>query len=177
MIFTETPLRGAYLVELEPRNDERGFFARSWCEREFAERGLNPSLKQCNISFNKKRGTLRGLHYQRTPYQEAKLVRCTRGAIFDVIVDLRPNSPTFKQYFSIELSPDNGKMLYIPEEFAHGFQTLEDNTEIFYQMSTFYVPDAACGLRWNDPAFNIAWPAVDFRIISERDETYPDFAA
>lgn len=175
MIFIETPLRGAYVIELEPRNDTRGFFARSWCEKEFADHGLNASLKQCNISFNKTRGTLRGLHFQNAPHQEAKLVRCTRGAIFDVIVDLRPGSPTFKQYFSINLSPDNGKLLYIPEEFAHGFQTLESNTEVFYQMSTFYVPDAAKGLRWNDPAFSIEWPHVHERIISERDASYPNF--
>jgi dTDP-4-dehydrorhamnose 3,5-epimerase len=175
MIFKETPLQGAFVIELERLTDERGFFARSWCENEFIAQGLNPTVKQCNVSFNRRAGTLRGMHYQKSPHQEAKLVRCTRGSIFDVIIDLRCHSPTFKQSFSIELSQDNWTMLYIPEGFAHGFQTLANDTEVFYQMSEFYVPDAGRGVRWNDPAFAIEWPKVAARFISDRDSSYPDF--
>lgn len=174
MIFQETNLKNAYLIELQRREDERGFFARTWCQQEFEEHGLNPRLVQCNLSFNKKKGTLRGMHYQAAPYEEAKLVRCTCGAIYDVIVDLRPNSATFKHYFGVTLSAAACNMLYIPEGFAHGFLTLEDNTEVFYQMSEFYAPDYARGFRWNDPAFGIEWPAP-VQVISERDATYPDF--
>src|SRR5262245_50224862 len=137
MIFTETKLPGAFLLELEKRADDRGFFARSWCQREFRRHGLNPHLAQCNISFNRQKGTLRGMHFQAAPHAEAKLVRVTRGAIFDVIIDLRPKSPTYKRHLSVELAADNHRMLYVPEGFAHGFVTLEDNTEIFYQMSEF----------------------------------------
>ena len=174
MLFTETMLKGAYVVDLEPREDERGFFARSWCAEEFEKLGLNPRLSQCNISFNKKRGTLRGMHYQAAPFPEAKLVRCTMGAIYDVIIDLHPNSPTFKQWFAIELSAENRRALYIPEEFAHGFQTLVDKTEVFYQMSQFFHPDCARGVRWDDPAFGILWPD-DTRNISVRDQEYQDY--
>lgn len=154
--------------------DQRGFFARSYCEREFESHKLNSRFVQCNISFNKLRGTLRGMHFQSPPQAEAKLIRCTRGAIYDVIVDLRPESATFKQYFSAVLSEENGKMLYVPEGFAHGFQTLEDNTEVFYQMSQFYAPEHARGVRWNDPAFGIEWPAGEHTIL-ERDQSFPDF--
>lgn len=154
--------------------DQRGFFARTYCEREFESHKLNSHFVQCNISFNKLRGTLRGMHFQTRPHEEAKLIRCTRGAIYDVIIDLRPESATFKQYFSAVLSAENGKMLYVPGGFAHGFQTLEDNAEVFYQMSQFYAPEHARGVRWNDPAFGIAWPA-DERIILDRDKSYPDF--
>ncbi len=175
MKFTATGLSGAYIIEVEPLCDERGFFARSWCETEFAEHRLNACIKQCNISFNQLKGTLRGLHYQADPFGEVKLVRCTKGAIFDVIIDIRPDSPSYKQHFSIELNEDNRRMLYIPQGFAHGFQTLLDNTEVFYQMSTEYVAESARGLRWNDPAFGIEWPAVTKRIMSQRDEAYPDF--
>lgn len=176
MIFTETKLNGAFIVEPELLKDERGFFARTWCKREFYSQGLNPNLLQCNVSFNKHRGTLRGMHYQAAPHEEAKLVRCTIGSINDVIIDLRPESPTFKAWFSVELTAENRKMIYIPEGFGHGFITLQDNTEVFYQMSEFYAPECARGIRWNDPAFGIDWPE-DVKVISERDNQYPDFIA
>lgn len=175
MKFTETQLKGAYIIEPEMLTDERGFFARSWCQKEFTERGLNPNLVQCNISFNLKKGTLRGMHYQTKPYEEAKLVRCTMGAIHDVIIDLRPESPTFKQWVAVELTAENRKMLYIPEWIAHGFQTLVDNTEVFYQMSEFYHSESATGLRWDDPIFGIVWPQTSQIIISEKDKSYPNF--
>ena len=174
MIFTEMALKGAYLVEPEELKDERGFFARTWCRREFESYGLNPQVAQCSISFNTKKGTLRGLHFQTQPYEEAKLVRCTRGAIYDVIVDVRPHSPTLTQHVGVILSSENRKMLYIPEGCAHGFLTLDDNTEVAYQITEFYAPDYARGYRWNDPAFNIAWP-IEVRVISDRDRNYPDF--
>jgi dTDP-4-dehydrorhamnose 3,5-epimerase len=174
MIFTETKLKGSFIIEPELLEDERGFFARSWCQKEFEAHGLNPRLVQCNISFNNKKGTLRGMHYQAAPYEEAKLVRCTMGSVYDVIVDLRPDSTSFKQYLGIILTPDNRKMLYVPEGFAHGFLTLEDNTEVFYQMSEFYTPEYATGVRWNDNTFGIQWP-YDVSVISDRDQTYHDF--
>lgn len=174
MKFTETELKGAYIVELEPIQDERGFFCRSWCQKEFSERGLTSNLVQCNISFNLKKGTLRGMHYQAKPHEEAKLVRCTMGAIYDVIIDIRPESLTFKQWVAVELTPENRKMLYIPEGFAHGFQTLEDNTEVFYQMSEFYHPESARGLRWNDPAFGIKWE-IENLTTSSKDKSYKDY--
>jgi dTDP-4-dehydrorhamnose 3,5-epimerase len=175
MIFRETELEGAYVIEPEPIEDERGFFARTWCRREFEERGLISSLVQCSISFNTKKDTLRGMHYQVAPYEETKLVRCTRGEIFDVIVDLRPDSASYRKHVGIRLSAENRRMLYIPHGMAHGFQTLADSTEVFYQMSEFYHGGSACGVRWNDPAFQIVWPEADHRIISERDRAYPDF--
>ena len=175
MRFIETKLRGAFIIEPEPIEDERGFFARTWCRREFQAHGLNSQLVQCNISFNKKRGTLRGMHYQGPPHEEAKLVRCTRGEIYDVILDLRPSSPTFKEWVPVLLSAESRCMLYVPEGLAHGFQTLEDSTEVFYQMSEFYVPECAKGVRWNDAAFGIEWPEVANRVISERDLKYPLF--
>ena len=175
MKFSETPLKGAFVIAIEPLEDERGMFARTWCEKEFREHGLSTEIRQCNISRNRRRGTLRGMHFQRAPHGEIKLVRCTRGAIHDVIIDLRPGSPTFRQSFAIRLTEQNHTMLYIPEGFAHGFQTLEDHTEVFYQMSTFYHPEAAAGVRWNDPAFGIQWPPVEERIISEKDARLPDF--
>lgn len=174
MILIETALKGAFIIELEKIEDERGFFARIWCQQEFATHGLNPRLVQCNISFNRRKGTLRGMHYQAKPYEEAKLIRCTRGAIYDVIIDLRLDSLTFKQWMAVELTTDNHRMLYVPEGCAHGFQTLEDCTEVFYQMSEFYAPAQARGVRWNDPAFSIQWPLVE-RIISEQDQSYRDF--
>ena len=174
MIFTETRIPGAFLIEPEPLEDERGFFARTWCQREFKAQGLSPQLVQCSISFNKKKGTLRGMHYQAAPHEEAKLVRCTKGAIYDVILDLRPWSPTFKQHVAVVLSAQNRKMLYVPEGVAHGFQTLEDETEVFYQMSEFYTPEWARGVRWDDPAFDIPWPA-DARVIAARDRSYSDY--
>lgn len=172
MIFTETKLSGAYIIDLDPREDDRGFFARSWCAEEFKRHGLNPRLAQCNISFNRKRGTLRGMHYQIAPHEEAKLVRCTRGAIFDVMIDLQVESPMFHQWVAVELSAENHRAVYIPEGFAHGFQTLTDNVEIFYQMSDVYFPDLARGVRWNDPAFGINWPIQDV-IVSKLDQGFP----
>ena len=177
MIFTETRLRGAFVIEPERREDERGFFALTWSRREFEERGLNSSLVECNLSFNARRGTLRGMHYQAWPHAQAKLVRCTAGVIFDCIIDLREGSPTFAQWACVELSAGNRRQLYVPEGFAHGFQTLEDGCQVVYQMGHEYVPDAGRGVRWDDPAFGIAWPepAGPARIISERDAAYPDF--
>ncbi len=174
MIFRETDLPGVYTIEQERLRDERGFFARTYCSREFKERGLNPVFVQCNTSFNSTKGTLRGMHYQAAPYEEAKLVRCTMGAIYDVIVDLRTDSGTFKKWISVELNDMTGTMLYIPGGVAHGFLTLKDNTEVFYQMSEFYMPLYAKGVRWSDPAFDIKWP-MEVQMISERDRTYPDF--
>ena len=174
MVFVETKLDGAYLVKLEPYEDERGFFALSWSEKEFAARALESRLVECNVSFNRKKGTLRGMHYQEAPYGQVKLVRCTRGAIFDVIIDLRASSPTFKQWVGTELSAENHHALYIPRDFAHGFQTLTDDAEILYQMSDPFVPGSGRGVRWNDPAFGITWPHSDRRIL-ERDNEYPDF--
>ncbi|MGH7300104.1 MAG: dTDP-4-dehydrorhamnose 3,5-epimerase [Candidatus Rokuibacteriota bacterium] len=175
MIFTETALAGAWIVDMERVEDARGFFARSWCGLEFQARGLNPRLVQCNVSFNKRRGTLRGMHYQAAPHREAKLIRCTRGAIHDVIIDLRVDSPAYKRHVAVVLDADSRRMLYVPEGFAHGFQTLEDETEVFYQMSEPYAPDHARGVRWNDPTFGISWPEAE-RTISERDQRYADFA-
>ena len=177
MIFIETELSGAFVVDLDRREDERGFFARAWCTREFEEHGLSPSVVQCNLSFNHRSGTLRGLHYQAPPSEEAKLVRCTRGAIYDVIVDLRRTSPTFKGWIAVELSAQNRRALYVPEGFAHGYQTLADETETFYQVSEFFNPDAELGLRWDDPAFRIDWPDAAERIISEKDRSWPNFEA
>jgi len=174
MKFTETRLKGAYIIDIEPIEDERGFFARFFCHKEFEENELNPRVMQCNVSFNKKQGTLRGMHYQAAPHTEAKLIRCTRGAIYDVIIDLRPESPTFKDWFALTLIAENHTMLYVPEGFAHGFQTLEDNTEVFYQMSESYVAESARGVRWDDPAFGIKWPP-DSLIIPVRDQQYSDF--
>ena len=174
MIFTETKLRGAFLIELEKHADERGFFARTFCQEAFEAHGLNSRVVQCNVSFNRRKGTLRGMHFQIAPFAEAKLVRCTSGSIHDVIIDLRPVSPTFKQHFAVELSAENRKMLYIPEKFAHGFITLEDKTEVFYQMSEFYSQESARGFRWNDPFFAIRLP-LEVAVISERDRDYPDF--
>ena len=176
MIFAETELKGAYVIEIEKHEDDRGFFARSWCLKEFKLMGLNDRLVQCNISFNKKAGTLRGMHFQIYPYEEAKLVRCTMGAIFDVIIDLRKDSSSYKKYFSVTMTSEDRNMLYVPEGFAHGFLTLEDNTEVFYQMSEFYAPEYARGYRWNDPAFDIHWPQ-EIRVLSNRDQNYPDYPA
>jgi dTDP-4-dehydrorhamnose 3,5-epimerase len=175
MIFRETELKGAFVIDPQRIEDERGFFARSWCRKEFEARGLNPNLVQCNISFNSAKGTLRGMHYQVAPFEEAKLIRCTRGSLYDIIVDIRPESETFGQYFSVVLTSENRTMLFVPEGFAHGFLTMEDHTEVFYQMSQFYAPEHARGFRWNDPVFGIRWPG-DVKVISERDRSYPDFS-
>ncbi len=172
MIFEEVKLKGAFILELEQLEDERGFFARSFCQTEFKKRRLSPCVAQCNISFNKMKGILRGMHYQTPPYEEAKVVRCTAGAIYDVIIDLRMGSPTYKQWVAVELTADNHKMLFSPEGFAHGFQTLADNTEVFYQMSEFYHPEHARGVRWDDPAFGVEWPLPQ-PILSAKDRSYP----
>lgn len=175
MIFSETKLKGSFLIEPERKEDQRGFFARTWCQQEFEDHGLNSELVQCSVSFNNKKGTLRGMHFQVAPFEETKLVRCTKGEIFDVIIDLRRDSQTFKKYFSVVLNEENRLMLYIPPGFAHGFQTMTDNTEVFYQMSQLYSPEHARGVRWNDPVFGIQWPSQDKRIIIDRDLNYPDF--
>ena len=172
MIFTETNLKSAFVIDLDAHKDQRGFFARSWCMEEFQKRGLNTNVVQCNISYNENRGTLRGMHYQSAPYEEAKLVRCTMGSVYDVIIDLRRNSPTYKKWFSVELSALNRRAIYIPVGFAHGFQTLEDGTELFYQMSESFHPESAKGVRWNDPIFGIYWPAGQ-KIISTKDQSFP----
>ena len=174
MIFTPTPLHGAYVIEPELLADHRGFFARTSCMREFETHGLETPFAQCSISFNRSRGTIRGMHYNVCPYEETKLVRCTMGSVYDVIVDLRPDSPTVRQYFGIILTAENRKMLYVPKGFAHGLQTLDDNTEVFYQISEFYEPSHARGFRWNDPAFQIRWP-LEETIMHERDRAYADF--
>jgi dTDP-4-dehydrorhamnose 3,5-epimerase len=173
MIFTETKLKGAFIIEPERQEDERGFFARTFCQEEFKARGLNTNWVQCNISFSKKKGTLRGMHYQVAPHEEIKLVRCTMGTIYDIIIDLRPDSHTFKQWASIELSSENRRMFYVPEKFAHGFQTLANNTEVFYLMSEFYHSENARGVRWDDPALAIKWPITRKQIISPKDRGYP----
>lgn len=173
MKFTATPIPGVWLTDMERHEDERGWFARSWCAEEFAARGLNPRLVQCSVSFNKKKGTLRGMHWQAAPHEEVKLVRCMRGAIYDVALDLRPGSPTFRNWFAAELTVENGHALYIPEGCAHGFQTLADDSEVFYQISHPWHQDYARGVRWNDPAFGIQWPDAAERHLSVRDQTYP----
>lgn len=174
MKFLSTPLAGAFVVELDLIADERGFFARSFCEREFAARGLNPRLVQCNVSHNRHRGTLRGMHFQAPPKEEAKLVRCTAGAIHDVIIDLRRGSATYCRWFAVELTSQNRRSLYVPEGCAHGFQTLGDDAEVLYNMSESYEPGLARGVRWNDPRFSIEWPLPD-PTLSERDRGYGDF--
>jgi len=172
MIFTETRLSGAYQIDLELASDARGFLARTFCTEEFRRHRLDPALVQTTISFNHKKATLRGMHYQAAPFQETKVVRCTRGAIYDVIVDLRRESKTFRQWIAIELTAQNHRMIYIPKDFAHGFQTLEDDTEILYYMSEIFHPESAAGLRWNDPLLAIHWP-LPHPIMSPKDETYP----
>jgi dTDP-4-dehydrorhamnose 3,5-epimerase len=174
MIFGPTKLDGVWMIDLERREDERGYFARSFCDDEFAKHGLPLSYPQCNLSFNRLRGTLRGLHYQDDPHSEGKLVRCTRGAIYDVAVDLRPGSPTLCRWIGVELSPVNGRAVFIPKGVAHGFQTLTDDSDVFYQMTEPYDPALARGLRWNDPAFAIGWPLPD-PTLSPRDAAFADF--
>lgn len=175
MIFTETKLPGAFIIDLDRKVDERGFFARVWCQEEFAAHGLSTKLVQMNVGFSKRQGTLRGLHFQRPPRAEAKLMRCTRGAIYDVIVDLRPASPTHQHWVGVELTQDNGRMLYAPEGFAHGYQTLTDEAEMYYQTTQFFAPDFATGVRFDDPAFGIRWPA-EVTVISSSDRNWPDYS-
>nr|WP_301287807.1 dTDP-4-dehydrorhamnose 3,5-epimerase [Paenibacillus sp. MSJ-34] len=175
VIFRETPLSGAYLIEMDPIRDGRGFFARTYCRETFAAKGLNPHIEQCNLSYNRRRGTIRGMHFQREPYAEAKLVHCIRGAIYDAIIDLRPQSATYKRWFAVTLTGYDRIMLYVPEGFAHGFQTLQDHTEVMYQMSRAYHPEASAGIRWNDAQFQIEWP-LECTVISGRDRSYPEYA-
>ena len=176
MIAKVTRLSGVFLIEPEAFEDERGFFARSWSEQEFTALGVDGRFVEGNVSYNKKAGTLRGMHYQTAPYGQAKLVRCTRGAIYDVAVDLRPTSATYKQWVGVELNAENRSMLYLPGECAHGYQTLTDDTEVFYMVSGSYQPASSSGFRWNDPAFEIQWPDVEERTVIQRDQDYPDFS-
>jgi dTDP-4-dehydrorhamnose 3,5-epimerase len=176
MTFTETPLKGAWIIDLVRIEDERGFLARTWAPEEFTRRGLDPTVAQCNVAWNRRRGTLRGLHFQRAPWQENKIVRCTRGALIDVIVDLRPESPTFCQWASVELTDENRRMLYIPVGFAHGYQTLVDGVETYYHVSAPYSAEHASGVRWNDPRLGIQWP-LEPTVMSARDTAWPDFIA
>lgn len=174
MIFKETKLKGSFILEIQKVEDERGFFGRAWCAKEMENHGLNVNIRQTNVSYNKLKGTLRGMHYQKSPFKECKVVRCTKGAIFDVIIDLRPDSPTYCEWFGIELTSENHKMIYIPEDFAHGFITMEDNTEITYMVSEFYAPGYEAALRWDDPKFNIKWP-IPPHVISSKDKAIPNF--
>ena len=174
MEFTETILKGAFVVRLKKFEDERGFFARAWCQQEFLEHGLNPQMVQLNTGFSHRRGTVRGMHYQLAPHAEAKFIRCTRGAIYDVLLDLRAGSPTFRQWYGLELTPDNGSMLYLPEGVAHGYQTLQDDSEMYYFASAPFVPAAARGVRYDDPAFGISWP-LPVSIMSAADQGWPAF--
>jgi len=176
MLFTETKLKGAFVIELEKKEDERGFFSRSFCRKTFAAHGLNPFVAQGNITRNAERGTLRGMHFQAAPYQEEKTVRCVAGSIFDVILDLRPGSATYKQSFGVELSADNDKMLYIPKDFAHGYLTLENGVKLIYSMSQFHLPESENGVRHDDPVFEIEWPHDQkIEVVSERDQNWPDY--
>jgi dTDP-4-dehydrorhamnose 3,5-epimerase len=175
VILTRLSLEGAYSIDPEPISDERGFFARWWDRVELAELGLSTEIAQCSVAWNERRGTLRGLHFQHPPHAEVKLVRCTRGAVWDVIVDLRPDSPTHARWQAVELTAENGRVLYVPEGFAHGYQTLVDHTETLYMISSPYAPDAASGVRWDDPAFGIDWPLAEATILSERDRNWPDY--
>lgn len=177
MIFTPLKIDGAFLIELKPIYDERGFFARSYCQQEFADHGIHEQMVQTNMSHNKQRGMLRGLHWLAEPHREAKFVRCIQGSIFDVLVDIRPGSATYKQWFGIELSNSNNKALYIPPGCAHGYQVLADNSDVLYQVSAFYAPEAERGARWNDPAFSIEWPITDQVMLSEKDKRWADFIA
>lgn len=174
MIFTPSAIPGVYLIDLERHEDDRGFFARSWCREEFSSHGLVAEIAQCSVSYNRRCGTLRGMHYQVAPHQEAKVVRCTRGRIYDVALDLRADTSTFRHWVAVELTAANRRMLYLPPAVAHGFQTLEDETEVIYQMSESYHPEAARGVRWDDPAFGITWPLAN-PVLSEKDRSYPNF--
>jgi dTDP-4-dehydrorhamnose 3,5-epimerase len=175
VLFKETELPGAYVIELERREDERGFFARAWCANEFADQGLSTRLVQANLSFNVRPSTVRGMHFQLGEHAEVKIVRCTRGAVYDVIIDLRPDSTTFKQWIGVELDAETRNAIYIPEGFAHGYQTLVPETETLYQVSEFYAPHAEGGVRWDDPAFGIEWPDPENAFLSEKDRNWPDF--
>ena len=175
MIFTESPLNGAFVIDLERREDERGFFARTWCQHEFEKQGLVSDLRQANVSYNHRKATIRGMHYQVVPHQEVKLVRCGRGAIWDVIIDLRPASKTYLKWFGAELTAENHRQLYIPTDFAHGYQTLVDDTEVYYSVSECYQPGSERGIRWDDPHFAIRWPLTGAPTLSLKDRSWPDF--
>ena len=177
MIFKTTEIEGAFVIEMEKIQDDRGYLARTFCQKEFEAHGLSTFLAQANTVFSHHKGTLRGMHYQRAPYAEAKLMRCIHGAAFDVIIDLRPGSKSYCRWFGVELTADNGRMLYVPEGFAHGYQTLKDDTELFYPVSQFYTPQAEQGVRWNDARFNISWPIITDVLLSEKDRAWPDFTA
>lgn len=177
MIFEPAPVNGAWILDLERREDDRGFFARAWCRKEFEAHGLVSSFVQTNVSLSRSKGTIRGLHYQVAPYEEAKLVRCVRGAIWDVLLDLRPASSTFLRWFGVNLTAENRRQLYIPEGCAHGYQTLTDASEVSYNVSAFYAPEAERGIRWNDPLFAIDWPIADTPFVSPKDQAWPDFTA
>jgi dTDP-4-dehydrorhamnose 3,5-epimerase len=174
MIFTATDLQDACIIDIEPRSDDRGFFARTWCQQEFEQQGLVARIAQANMSYNKFKGTLRGMHFQHAPHAEVKIIRCTRGAIYDAIIDLRPDSPSYKRWIGVELTAENYRMLYVPEGFAHGFQTLTDDVEVAYNVSQFYTPGAEGGIRYDDPAFAIDWP-LPVQVISEKDANWPAF--
>jgi dTDP-4-dehydrorhamnose 3,5-epimerase len=175
MIFKKTKLKGVFIIELEKHEDERGYFARVWCKNELKVNGLNSNLAQANTALSLQKGTLRGIHYQIAPYEETKIIRCIRGAVFDVVIDLRPNSITYCEWFGVKLSSDNHTMLYVPEGFAHGYQTLENYSEVFYLVSQIYTPGAEKGVRWDDPVFNIKWPEMSDLVISEKDKNWPDY--
>ena len=175
MRFSETPLSGAYLIEPEPLGDDRGFFARMWCRQEFVEHGLDATLAQCNLSFNERAGTLRGMHFQHQPHPEVKLVRCTQGAVWDAIVDLRPDSPTYCRWHAEVLTDQNRAMLYVPAGFAHGYLTLTDSAEVFYQVTEYYYQNLEGGVRWDDPTFGIEWPENGPFILSPKDRAWPDY--
>jgi dTDP-4-dehydrorhamnose 3,5-epimerase len=174
MIFTETKLKGAFVIEIKQLTDDRGFFGRSWCKREMDEHGLNGNVVQANTSFSKLKGTIRGFHFQEHPNEETKLIRCTKGAIYDVFIDLRKDSPTYMQWCGVELTEDNYKMVYIPENFAHAFLTLKDNTEVYYLVTNYFTPQAEGGIRYDDPSFNIPWP-VPVMVVSDKDKSHPNF--
>ena len=174
MIFTETKLKGAFIIEIKQLTDERGFFGRSWCKREMEEHGLNGNVVQANTSFSKVKGTFRGFHYQKHPDEETKIIRCTKGAIYDVIIDLRKDSPTYMEWIGVELTEHNYRMVYVPENFAHGFLTLTDNAEVYYLVTNYYTPQAEVGIRYNDPVLNIHWP-VPVNVVSEKDKSHPNF--
>ena len=177
MIFTPAGIDGVFIIELKKIEDERGSFARTFCKAEFEDHGLTSVFVQGNTAVSRRKGTLRGVHYQKEPYAEAKLVRCIRGGAFDVAIDLRPESQTYCQWFGVELTADNNRLLYIPEGFAHGYQALADNTELFYLVSQFYTPQAEQGVRWNDSRFNVTWPITDAIVLSDKDRSWPDFTA
>ena len=174
MVFEETVLKGSFTIDLNKHEDDRGLFARTYCQREFKEQGIMVEMVQANMSTNKVKGTLRGLHYQINPHQEGKLIRCTKGALYDVIIDLRPGSPTYREWFGVELTEHNQRALFVPKDFAHGFITLENDTTAFYMVSEFYMPGAECGIRWNDPSFGIKWP-TEPKCISKKDSNWEDF--